>query len=279
MPMKADWPMPARVRLRQISVPRLPEREMTPTRPGLNTLGTKAGMMPTKVSPGVTRPAVFGPTTLVLGVESTPAGVVAITVKGGVNDCGDESEPLFCWTPGLPLQSWTSSDGSTWTAHPGPDIQLTPDCQDCGIDLPLIAAGKPGILVVGRPTTGLQLALSTDGIAWQVLPGSSFPNEFFPNDVAGFGDGFLAVGQTTDDPGRAVAFSSSDGRTWRSHALASTAADAQTDTSADLLVVGSRGMGSLSGAMLGSVSHALVRKSPVPVTIVRHAAVHAAAAS
>ena len=47
----------------------------------------------------------------------------------------------------------------------------------------------------------------------------------------------------------------------------------------DLLVVGSRGMGSLSGAVLGSVSHALVRRSPVPVTIVRHAAVHAASAS
>jgi nucleotide-binding universal stress UspA family protein len=40
---------------------------------------------------------------------------------------------------------------------------------------------------------------------------------------------------------------------------------------ADLLVVGSRGMGPLSGAVLGSVSHALVRRSPVPVTIVRHA--------
>ena len=62
MPMKADWPRPARVRLRQTSVPRLPLREITPTRPGLNTLGTKAGMMPTKHSPGVTRPAVLGPT-------------------------------------------------------------------------------------------------------------------------------------------------------------------------------------------------------------------------
>jgi nucleotide-binding universal stress UspA family protein len=29
--------------------------------------------------------------------------------------------------------------------------------------------------------------------------------------------------------------------------------------------------------VLGSVSHALVRRSPVPVTIVRHAAVHATA--
>jgi nucleotide-binding universal stress UspA family protein len=56
-------------------------------------------------------------------------------------------------------------------------------------------------------------------------------------------------------------------------------ADAATALGAELLVVGSRGHGSLSGAVLGSVSHALVRRSPVPVTIVRHAAVHAAVAS
>jgi nucleotide-binding universal stress UspA family protein len=55
--------------------------------------------------------------------------------------------------------------------------------------------------------------------------------------------------------------------------------DAATAYGADLLVVGSRGLGSLSGAVLGSVSHALVHRSPVPVTIVRHAAVHAAAGS
>ena len=52
-----------------------------------------------------------------------------------------------------------------------------------------------------------------------------------------------------------------------------------TTLGADLLVVGSRGMGPLSGAVLGSVSHALVRRSPVPVTIVRHAVVPAAARS
>jgi nucleotide-binding universal stress UspA family protein len=56
-------------------------------------------------------------------------------------------------------------------------------------------------------------------------------------------------------------------------------ADAATKMGADLLVVGSRGHGALSGAVLGSVSHALVSRSPVPVTIVRQAAVHAVAGS
>jgi|1186.fasta_scaffold71838_2 nucleotide-binding universal stress UspA family protein len=53
-------------------------------------------------------------------------------------------------------------------------------------------------------------------------------------------------------------------------------AEAATLFGVDLLVVGSRGHGPLTGAVLGSVSHALVQQSPVPVTIVRHAAVHAA---
>ena len=74
--------MPARVRLRQTSVPRLPEREITPTRPGLNTLGTKAGMMPTKVSPGVTKPAVFGPTMRVPDLAA--AAWIAMTSCAGI---------------------------------------------------------------------------------------------------------------------------------------------------------------------------------------------------
>jgi nucleotide-binding universal stress UspA family protein len=53
--------------------------------------------------------------------------------------------------------------------------------------------------------------------------------------------------------------------------------EAATSLHADLLVVGSRGHGPLTGAVLGSVSHALVHSSPVPVTIVRHAVVHATA--
>lgn len=52
-------------------------------------------------------------------------------------------------------------------------------------------------------------------------------------------------------------------------------AEAASKFGADLLVVGSRGLGVISGAVLGSVSHGLVHESHVPVTIVRHAAVPA----
>ncbi len=51
--------------------------------------------------------------------------------------------------------------------------------------------------------------------------------------------------------------------------------DAAEALSADLLVVGSRGHSLSEGpAVLGSVSQALVRNSPVPVTVVRQATRH-----
>jgi nucleotide-binding universal stress UspA family protein len=59
--------------------------------------------------------------------------------------------------------------------------------------------------------------------------------------------------------------------------VVSSIVEAAITLGAEVLVVGSRGHGSLSGAVLGSVSHALVSRSPVPVTIVRQAAVHASA--
>lgn len=47
-------------------------------------------------------------------------------------------------------------------------------------------------------------------------------------------------------------------------------ADAAKRIDADLVVIGSRGLGAISGVLMGSVSRALVRRCPVPVTIVAH---------
>ena len=39
----------------------------------------------------------------------------------------------------------------------------------------------------------------------------------------------------------------------------------------DLVVIGARGQGAISSALLGSVSQEVAHASPVPVTIVKHA--------
>lgn len=46
-------------------------------------------------------------------------------------------------------------------------------------------------------------------------------------------------------------------------------AAAGVELHADLIVVGTRGLGPVSAAMLGSVSHKLVKHSRIPVTVVR----------
>jgi nucleotide-binding universal stress UspA family protein len=69
------------------------------------------------------------------------------------------------------------------------------------------------------------------------------------------------------------------------HEALAVAIDIARDTGATLQIlsvrpaIGSRGLGSLSGAVLGSVSRALVQRSSVPITIVRHGSVHAATES
>jgi nucleotide-binding universal stress UspA family protein len=78
----------------------------------------------------------------------------------------------------------------------------------------------------------------------------------------------------TDDVAEdAVARATNAGVAATAHALDGDTVSCIVDTArrvqAELLVVGSRGLGALSGAILGSVSQALVRRSPVPITIVR----------
>ena len=51
---------------------------------------------------------------------------------------------------------------------------------------------------------------------------------------------------------------------------ANTLVDIVESTGCDMVVIGARGQGALSSALLGSVSQALVHASPVPVTIVKH---------
>jgi nucleotide-binding universal stress UspA family protein len=95
--------------------------------------------------------------------------------------------------------------------------------------------------------------------------------------TAGAGTGALEVNRydTSDDVAeRAAARAKRAGVDATGHVLEGRTVDCIVDAAirvdADILVVGSRGLGSISGAVLGSVSQALVRRSPVPVMIVRH---------
>ena len=52
--------------------------------------------------------------------------------------------------------------------------------------------------------------------------------------------------------------------------VAATLVDMVERCGCDALFIGARGLGGLRGALLGSVSQALVHQSPVPVTVVKH---------
>ena len=54
---------------------------------------------------------------------------------------------------------------------------------------------------------------------------------------------------------------------------AHTLVDIVESTGCDMVVIGARGQGAISSALLGSVSQELAHASPVPVTIVKHAEV------
>ena len=53
---------------------------------------------------------------------------------------------------------------------------------------------------------------------------------------------------------------------------ANTLVDLIENTQCDMAVIGARGQGAITSALLGSVSQSLAHSSPVPVTIVRHSA-------
>ena len=85
--------------------------------------------------------SVFGPAAVVIGVGQTKTGLVALTLQGGKNQCDGEATPLNCWSLRPPFQALTSADGSTWTSHPGPGIDLPSGCDGCGVDVPDLVAG------------------------------------------------------------------------------------------------------------------------------------------
>jgi hypothetical protein len=134
MPMKADWPSPARTMLRQISVPRLPLREITPISPGWKMFVLKPGMMPTKPSPGVTSPAVFGPTMRVpLGLAAawiiitSCAGMCSVRMTSSFTPAAIASSAAARAAPGG-MNMTDTSNGAVFIASTAVAKIGTPQC-------------------------------------------------------------------------------------------------------------------------------------------------------
>lgn len=205
-------------------------RSVVRWRNGFVAVGTPLAIGETSRTPvwvsgdgGAWRPldaAVFGPSTIVLGVVEIASGLVALTVQGGANIYGRPTGPLGFWTWKPPLQAWTSSDGTRWTPHPGPKVSLSPWFGVGHRNEPddvIFRAGPAGLLVASRTEAGsLEVAISTDGVAWENLPASAFPPKTFLTDIAAISSGFVAIGGIAGaDPGAFwAAFWSGDGRVW-----------------------------------------------------------------
>lgn len=140
-----------------------------------------------------------------LGVAELRTGLVALGET--VEYCGEPCPLTFI----LPIVSWTSPDGRTWTPHVLPAEWLAePSGQP-----PLFAAGPAG-LVVASSGPAARLATSSDGTRWQLSPADGFPARFALTDLRGTASGYVAVGRwtTTDRRAQVASLWSSDGRHW-----------------------------------------------------------------
>ena len=176
----------------------------------------------------------LGPRTIVLGVGATADGIAALTLQAGTASC-DPPLLLDCWNLAGPLESWTSSDATSWTAHPGPAVVLPPEMNGQDGGHPVLRDVTAPRLVV---TSGArQVAISRDGVAWTSVPASAFPAGWRLEDLVAFGSDLVAVGRTATKP---LALTSSGGRTWTRHVLPTACGTAEKIVAgpAGLIVVG-----------------------------------------
>jgi hypothetical protein len=149
----------------------------------------------------------FWPRLLIMGMAQVRGGLVALTMVGGGNCSGGLDCPAF--SP--PLMAWTSPDGRSWTANPGPFLGV-PSLWDRA---PHLAAGAAGLVAASSATPSV-VATSADVINWRTLPAAALPAGVAIRDLVATTAGFTAVGTLPVDPDhdRAVALHSVDGATW-----------------------------------------------------------------
>ena len=147
----------------------------------------------------------FWPGMNVIGVAHLGAGLVALTEMA--QWCGEPCPLVYI----LPVISWTSPDGRTWTPHVLPPEWLaSPPGQ-----APLFATGPAGLIVASSGPAS-RLAASTDGSHWSLLPAGAFPARFALDDLRGTATGYVALGRwmSATNGREAASLRSGDGRTW-----------------------------------------------------------------
>ena len=105
---------------------------------------------------------VFGPKAMVVGVAGTAEGVVALTLQSGAYSGNGSRNELESWSMTGPWQTWTSSDGRAWTAHPGPAFTVPSVTGDHGARPTLLAGAGNDLLALALG--GQPLAFSRNGI-------------------------------------------------------------------------------------------------------------------
>ena len=168
-------------------------------------------------------PDVFGPATIILGMAELPSGLVALTVQSGpiVYCYPGDTVGMGCFQPGGPVQSWTSTDGLSWSAHPGPML-------DTGAGGPWLGSTGTTLFAMAYGHANFDVALSGDGVTWETLAASQVPKTYnadSPAVVSAAGSILLCGGsniESSDTGARATLPRSTDGRHWSSITLPDT---------------------------------------------------------
>jgi hypothetical protein len=157
-------------------------------------------------------PATLGTSTLIIGVAPTVTGLVALTVQAGETICiPSDTVDRGCFKLAGPMQSWTSTDGMSWVAHPGPDFPPAGEGP-----APLFAGGSRGLVAVQEiDRTHRLVARSADGTTWTDVH-VTFPRNFEIGDLLATPTGFLLVADIPSgaDSSQAAIARSVSGRTW-----------------------------------------------------------------
>lgn len=169
----------------------------------------------------------FGPRAIVVGVAPTADGVVALTLQSerydeDTDEGGSPADPEH-WSFTGPWQTWTSTDGRLWIAHPGPDFTVPKGMTGRPDTHPTLLAGA-GNDLVALTLGGQPLAFSRDGATWESASIDAFPGGpagWSAVDIAAFAPGFVSIGNSQDGD---LAIASADGRDWASTELPGTCA-------------------------------------------------------